>query len=128
MPMGAKRMGAGMRWPKRVAAGEGGTVRSTRGRGHDGARTGEVARVGVDAGAGDDAPAEEGVAVGAVRPASAGVGVGVQVGAVAELCLRRVLQLVGVHGEARDWGRELLAGGQRAGGKGTHAGRWCRRA
>lgn len=64
-------------------------------------RTRQVAHVSVDKGAGDDAPAVERLPVRAVRPPQARVRVRIEVPAVVELPLRRLLQLVRVDGERR---------------------------
>ena len=67
------------------------------------ARTRQVAHVGVDEGAGDDAPAVERLPVRAVRPAQARIRVRVEVPAVVQLLLRAVLKFLWMHRERRNY-------------------------
>ena len=98
--MGANITGAGILCPKTVATTEHQPARPAR-RDTATEHTRQVAHVGVDEGAGDDAPAVERLPVRALRPAQARVRVRVEVPAVAQLLLRRLLQLLRVDGERR---------------------------
>ena len=64
-------------------------------------RTSQVADIRVHERAGNDAPPVERLPVRAVRPPDPGIRVGVEVASVIELLLRRLLQLLWVHGECR---------------------------